>query len=57
MQPQKKYPQFRIYHNNDKCFLVLVIYIIYVFFNQKAENNRFLKKPVGQNIVILFSLK
>ena len=32
-----------IYYDNDKCFLVLVIYIFVMFdffFLQKAENNR-----------------
>ena len=49
-----------IYYNNDKCFLALVIDIsFYVLFRfsffvfQKAENNR-LKRPAGQNFVILF---
>ena len=28
--------------------------MFYLFFLQKAENNRFKKKPVGQNFVILF---
>ena len=44
-----------IYYNNVKSFLVLVIYrffMLYFFFLQKAENNRF-KNPVGQNVVIL----
>ena len=46
--------------NNDKCFLVLVIYISLLcfislfFFSQKEENNRSKKKPVGQNFVILY---
>ena len=47
--------QFKMYHDNDKCFLVLDIYIsllcfIYLFF-QKAENNR-QKKTFGQNFAI-----
>ena len=47
-----------IIYDNNKCFLVLVIYISLLYFIsyffQKAENNRLKKKPVGQNFVILF---
>ena len=30
------------------------LYVCYVFFLQKAENDRLKKKPVGQNFEILF---
>ena len=46
-----------IYYNNDKCFLVLVIYVfvmLHSFFLQKVENNKLKKKPFCQNFVILF---
>ena len=55
-----------IYYDNDKCFLVLLIYISllcfisFFFFFQKAENNRFVKKtswPKLCNIIFLFLLK
>ena len=51
-----------IYYNNDKCFLVLVIYMFvmfYFFFLQKAENNRLKKAswPTFCNIILLFLLK
>ena len=51
--------QFIICYNNDKCFLVLIVYINFVmfyffYFFQKAGNNRFLKNLVAQNFVILF---
>ena len=42
---RRKNPQFIIYYNNDKCFLILVIYISLLcftsYFFQKAENNSF----------------
>ena len=45
-QAQKKNPQLIVYYNNDKCFLVWVIYIsllCFISYLQKGENNR-LKK-------------
>ena len=35
-------------------FGYLYVCYVYLFFLQKAENNRFKKKPVGQNFVISF---
>ena len=55
--------QFVIYHNNDKCLLVLVCYILFpffvlfVFFLEKAENNRLKEKPKLCDIIFLFLLK
>ena len=60
-QIQKKNAKCIIYYNNDKCFLVLVIcmsVMLYVFFLQKAENNR-LKKASWPKLcnIFLFLLK
>ena len=55
--------QFVIYHNNDKCLLVLVCYILFLFFLlfffflEKAENNRLKEKPKICDIIFLFLLK
>ena len=41
-----------VYYNNDKCFLVLVSYMVgmfNLFFLQKAENNKFKKSRLAKN--------
>ena len=41
-----------VYYNNDKCFLVLVIYMVVMFnlfFIQKAENNKLKKTRLAKN--------
>ena len=40
-------------HLGFGCFYKFAMFYFLLFFFQKAENNR-LKKPVGQNFVILF---
>ena len=47
-----------VYYNNNKCFLVLVIYISLLcfvcFFFQKAENNRFKKIQLAKILQYYF---
>ena len=51
IETHKKNWRFIIYYTNDKCFLVLVVYLsFWIFFIKKQK-----KKPVRQNFVILFS--
>ena len=62
MQSKHKNAQCKIYYNNDKCFLVLVIYMIvmfYFFFIQKAEIKRFKKIHLAKimKYYFLFLLK
>ena len=64
-QIQKKDPQFIVYYNSDKCFLVLVIYISllciisFFFCFEKAEHNRLKKARLPKlcNIIFWFLLK
>ena len=45
-------PRFIVYYNSDKCVLISLLCFFFKK-EKKAENNR-LKKPVGQNVEILF---